>query len=96
MIYFITLSESWLMYCQMVKRRRTNWKGFGNKELIPNEASSQHLPGDTKNNKEKNQDNRHPSQNTNCALLNKSSRVLTPHQPIQVVKHLSHSNVITK
>jgi len=73
MIYFITLSEYWLTYCRMVERRRTNWKGFGNKELIPNEASSQHLPGDTKNNEEKNQDNQDPSQNTNRALLNKSS-----------------------
>jgi len=50
-----------------------NWKGFGNKELIPNEALSQHLPGDTENNKGKNQDNQQPSQNMNCALLNKSS-----------------------
>jgi hypothetical protein len=50
-----------------------NWKGFGNKELIPNEASSQHLPGDTKKNEEKNQDIQHPSQNMNHALLNKNS-----------------------
>jgi hypothetical protein len=73
MIYFITLSESSLTFCRMVQRRRTNWKGFGNKELIPNEESSQHLPGHTKNNEEKNHDKQHPSQNMNCALLNKSS-----------------------